>query len=106
MCRELIHTALERECEDFMRKIKKIADVPRESEKEYKEENGVEVEGPWHKGFIEVFEQTYFFDKRLQNLYDGLSSSRYPIIIIRLLKEGWLSEEEVSKVESLVKYMV
>ena len=99
-CRELIHVALERECKVFAERITKINQGSVTTE-EYHEESGVSVEGPWHKRFIELFKATDLFNERLRNRYDGISGSRYISTICILHEEGWLKDEEITRIKSI-----
>ena len=99
-CRELIHVALERECKAFAERINKINQGPVASE-EYHEESGVSVEGPWHKRFIELYNATDLFNERLRDRYDGISGSRYISTICILHEEGWLKDEEITRIKSI-----
>ena len=98
-CRELIHIALERECRAYSDKIAGIARKPVILEDGYREENGFSVEGPWHKRFIAYYKATEMFNRRLQQRYDGISGSRYLPTVRILHEEGWLTDEEVNRVE-------
>ena len=100
-CRELIHIALERECKAYADKMAKIAGKPVIPEVSYREENGFSVEGPWHKRFIAYYNATETFNRRLQQRYDGISGSRYLLTVRILHEEGWLTDEEVDRVEAL-----
>lgn len=98
-CRELIHVALERECKAYAEKISIINKEPVASV-EYKEESGASVEGPWHKRFIELFTATDLFNERLRNRYDGISGSKYISTVSILHEEGWLTDEEISRIKT------
>lgn len=100
-CRGLIHIALERECKAYADKMAKIASKPVVPETEYREENGFSVEGPWHKRYIEYYQATDKFDRRLQLRYDGISGARYLPTVMILHEEGWLTDEEVARVKAL-----
>ena len=100
-CRELIHIALERECKTYADKMAHISCKPVIPEVSYREENGFSVEGPWHKRFIAYYNATATFNRRLQQRYDGISGSRYLLTVRILHEEGWLTDEEVDRVEAL-----
>lgn len=102
-CRELIHIALERECKAYTDKMAKISKKPVVPEAEYREENGFPVEGPWHKRFIELYKATDSFNYRIAQIYDGMSGSRYLPTVRILHEDGWLTDEEVSRVEAYGK---
>lgn len=101
ICRELIHIALERECKAYSDKMARIARLPVIPEEGYREENGFSVEGPWHKRFIAYYKVTATFNRRLQQRYDGITGSRYLPTVRILHEEGWLTDEEVDRVEAL-----
>lgn len=103
-CRELIHTALERECKAYAQKMVHISNKPVPDESPYAEENGFPVEGPWHKRFIEYFKATDSFNRRLEGIYDGISGSWYLPTVRILHEEGWLTDDEVSRIEAYGKY--
>ena len=103
-CRELIHVALERECKAYSDKMARISKKPVVPEVEYREENGFSVEGPWHKRFIEYYKATASFNKRLQQRYDEITGSWYLPTVRALHAEGWLTDEEVSRIEAYGKY--
>ena len=100
-CRELIHKALERECQNYVEKMARIANRPVDRETEYREENGSSVEGPWHKQFIKLFKATDSFNRRLAYRYDDISGSRYLPAVLSLHEEGWLTDEEISRISVL-----
>ena len=95
-CRELIHIALERECKAYVQSVLKIAAVETSIEDPYREENGVAVEGPWHKRFIELFCQTDKFNEHIAEWYDGIGGSRYLITVLGLCRDGILSADDIS----------
>lgn len=99
-CRELIHTALERECKAYVEKMARLSSKKVESEGQYQEEDGRPVEGPWHKQFIKLFKATDSFNYRIAQIYDRMSGSRYLPTVRLLHEEGWLTDEEVSHVEA------
>ena len=110
LCRELIHIALERECKAYVQAVLKIANARTPVEEPYSEENGVAVEGPWHKRFIELFRQTDRFNGHVAERYDCISGSRYYITVLGLCRDGILSTDDISilseklrnQVESLI----
>jgi hypothetical protein len=101
ICRELIHTALERECKAYVEKMARISSKQVDHEGPYQEENGFPVEGPWHKQFIKLFKATDSFNYRLARIYDGMSGSRYLPTVRILYEDGWLTDEEVSRIEAI-----
>lgn len=68
ICRELIHRALEKECERFVKSTRRLASKPiplAELNEPYREDNGQSVEGPWHKIYIQIFKRVYNYDRHV-----------------------------------------
>ena len=100
LCRELIHKGLERECEEFVKQIQKIAAKPiplAELNEPYREENGRSVEGPWHKKYIKLYMKTVKFDKHIARRYDGLSGGHYLEGVFDLYLHDIISDEEIAR---------
>ena len=96
----MIHVGLERECEQFVERMRVLANRPTEHE-DYQEENGISVEGPWHKLYIELFSEVYKFDKHIAGRYDHIGGSRYLLAVAGLYIDGWLTDDEVSRLEEI-----
>lgn len=99
LCRQLMHVAIERECEKFVKDIQKLASksIPMsELNQPYQEENGHHVQGPWHKRYIDIFRKVQIFDKHIAQRYDGVSGSSYIQCILDLYCNGIITDEDIA----------
>lgn len=94
----MIHVGLERECEQFVNQVRALASRPTKHEP-YQEENGISVEGPWHKLYIKIFRTVHKFDKHIADRYDHIGGSRYLLAVAGLYIDGWLTDDEVARLE-------
>lgn len=106
LCRQLIHTGLERECKKFAEDMKKLVNPPipsAELEAPYQEENGWSVEGPWHKKYIKIYKKIAAFDKHIARRYNDISGGRYIEAVLTLYCHDIISEEELDGFSESVK---
>ena len=98
-CRELIHIGLERECEQFVKKMQELATKPiplAELNEPYREENGFSVEGHWHKRYIALYKKTEEYDKHVADRYDGITGGHYIDCVLGLYLDNIITDEEIA----------
>lgn len=106
LCRELIHVGLERECKKFVEEMQKVVSkqIPlTELNAPYREENGVAVEGPWHKQYIKIFRKVRSFDKHVARRYDGMTGGHYLDAVLALYCDDLVTNDEISGFSEKVK---
>ena len=90
ICRELIHRALEKECERVVKSIQRLASKPiplAELNEPYREDNGQSVEGPLHKIYIQIFKRVYNYDCHVGHRYNNSYGSHWLDVIKELYLE-------------------
>ncbi len=82
--RLLIDRALQRECRQHLQKVEQLL-------QHANNENATP-----HSTYLELYKETYYFDKHIAQQYDNMSGSRYFPTIVSLFCSDVLTLEDIS----------
>lgn len=100
ICRELIHRALEKECERFVKSIQRLASKPiplAVLNEPYREDNGRSVEGPWHKIYIQIYKRVRNYDRHVAHRYNKCYGSHQLNVIKELYLDKLVTDEDLKR---------
>lgn len=91
LARELIDTALQRECDRFLEETKTfIANRAQGNKKP-------------HEAYLKLYKSVEAFDERIEKTYDDLRGSKYFMIIIGLVLDKVLTPDDVNRFDEELK---